>query len=140
MMNCCLQDSFRELVSERAGATPVGQLRALLDVVDRIIDTDEYQGCIFVNVAMAFPLPHDPAHVAAAKHKQAIEENVRDLAAGAGCRLPGGDFRPKGSDGRLLLRVWLTARRAEARATATETERNQSLGRFPEGGDGRSRT
>jgi hypothetical protein len=37
---------------------------------------------------MEFPLPHDPAHVAAAQHKQAIEEIVRDLAARAGAADP----------------------------------------------------
>ena len=88
MKNRWLQDTFREMVSARGGATPVGQLRALLDVVDRIIDDNEYQGCIFVNVAMEFPLPHDPAHVAAAQHKQAIEEIVRELAADAGAADP----------------------------------------------------
>ena len=88
-----LQDTFREMVRERGGATPVGQLRALLDVVDRIIDTDEYQGCIFVNVAMEFPLPHEPAHIAAAQHKQAIEEIVRDLATSAGAADPRGMAR-----------------------------------------------
>jgi hypothetical protein len=66
----------------------VGQFGALRDVVDRIIDADEYQGCIFVNVAMEYPPPHDPAHVAAAQHKQAIEEIVRDLAARAGAADP----------------------------------------------------
>jgi hypothetical protein len=60
----------------------------LLDVVDRIIDADDYQGCIFVNVAMEFPLPHDPAHVAAAQHKQAIEEIVHELANLAGAANP----------------------------------------------------
>jgi hypothetical protein len=62
----------------------VDQLRALFDVMDRIIDADEYQGCIFVNVALEYPLRHDPAHVAAAQHKQAMEAIVRDLAARAG--------------------------------------------------------
>jgi AcrR family transcriptional regulator len=89
MKNGWLQDTFREMVRERGGASPVGQLRALLDVVNVIIDTDEYQGCIFVNVAMEFPLPHDPAHVAAAQHKQAIEGIVRDLATTAGVADPG---------------------------------------------------
>jgi AcrR family transcriptional regulator len=88
MKNCWLQDTFRAMVRARGGATPVGQLRALLDVVDRIIGADEYQGCIFVNVALEFPLPHDPAHVAAAQHKRAIEEIVRDLAARAGAAGP----------------------------------------------------
>jgi len=56
----------------------------LFDVVERIIASDQYQGCIFVNVAMEFPLPHEPAHQAAAEHKQAIEAIVRELAAQAG--------------------------------------------------------
>ena len=81
MQNHWLQDTFREMVHARGGASPAGRLRALLHVVDQIIDADEYQGCIFVNVAMEFPLPHDPAHVAAARHKQAMEEIVCDLAA-----------------------------------------------------------
>jgi AcrR family transcriptional regulator len=88
LKNRWLQDTFLAMVRERGGATPVGQLRALLDVVDRIIDADEYQGCIFVNVAMEFPLPHEPAHVAAAQHKQAIEEIVQDLASSAGAADP----------------------------------------------------
>jgi AcrR family transcriptional regulator len=88
MKNHWLQDTFREMVRQRGGPSAVGQLRALLDVVDQIIDADEYQGCIFVNVALEFPLPHEPAHVAAAQHKQAIEEIVHDLAARAGAANP----------------------------------------------------
>lgn len=84
MKNSWLQGTFRAMVRERGGPAPVGQLRALLDVVDHIIEADEYQGCIFVNVAMEFPLPHEPAHVAAALHKRAIEEIVHDLATQAG--------------------------------------------------------
>jgi AcrR family transcriptional regulator len=87
MKNRWLQDVFREMVREH-GASPAGRLEALLDVVDRIINTDEFQGCIFVNVAMEFPLPHDPAHVAAAQHKQAMEEIVCELAAEAGAADP----------------------------------------------------
>jgi AcrR family transcriptional regulator len=88
MQNRWLQDTFREMVRERGGGSVVGQLRALLDVVDRIIHTDEFQGCIFVNVAMEYPLPHEPAHIAAAGHKQAIEAFVHDLAAQAGAADP----------------------------------------------------
>src|SRR5262245_52356429 len=84
MKNHWLQDVFREMVRERGGASPLGRLRALFDVVERIIDSDEFQGCFFVNVAIDFPLPHDPVHVAAALHKQAMEEIVCELAAEAG--------------------------------------------------------
>src|SRR5436309_7755341 len=43
--NRWLQNAFLEMVRQRGGPSPVGQLRALLDVVDRIIEADEYQGC-----------------------------------------------------------------------------------------------
>lgn len=88
LQNRWLQGAFREMLGERGGETPVGQLRALLDVVEQIIHDDGFQGCIFVNVAMEFPLPHDPAHIAAAKHKLAVEEIVYELAAGAGAADP----------------------------------------------------
>jgi len=86
--NRWLQDSFLEMVRQCGGDRPVEQLGGLLDVVDRIIGADEYQGCIFVNVALEFPLPHEPAHVAAAQHKQAIEDIVCDIAATAGAADP----------------------------------------------------
>jgi AcrR family transcriptional regulator len=90
MKNLWLQDVFREMIRTGGGPTPAGQLRALLDIVGQIIDSDEYHGCIFVNVAMEFPLAHEPAHVAAARHKQAIEEIVHDLAVQAGAADPRG--------------------------------------------------
>ena len=84
-MNRGLQGTFRELVERQAGrgASPRDQLRALLDVVAQVVEEDEYQGCIFVNVAMEFPLAHQPAHRAAAQHKREIESFVQDLAARA---------------------------------------------------------
>ncbi|HMF18380.1 MAG TPA: hypothetical protein VKE98_14315, partial [Gemmataceae bacterium] len=86
--NRFLQDTFRETLRVHGGASLLEQLGALFNVVDQIINTDEFQGCIFVNVAMEYPLPHDPAHIAAAKHKQAIEEILRDMATHAGVADP----------------------------------------------------
>jgi hypothetical protein len=37
---------------------------------------------------MEFPLPHEPAHVAAAQHKRAMEDIIHDLAARAGATDP----------------------------------------------------
>jgi AcrR family transcriptional regulator len=90
MQNRWLEETFRSMVRERGGPTPVGQLRALFDVVEVLIESDDYQGCIFVNVAMEFPLPHEPAHVLASQNKQAIEDFVGDLAAEAGASDPQG--------------------------------------------------
>lgn len=83
-----LQGAFREMVREIGGESPLGQLRALVDVVERITASEEFQGCIFVNVAMEYPLPHEPAHIAAAGHKRAIEDFVSHLATQAGAADP----------------------------------------------------
>jgi hypothetical protein len=52
------------------------------------MESDEFQGCIFVNAAMEFPLPHEPAHVAAAENRRAIETIICELAARAGAADP----------------------------------------------------
>src|SRR5207342_1985057 len=79
MQNGWIQETFRTMIRERGGPTAIGQLHAVLDVVEHIIESDDYQGCIFVNVAMEFPLPHEPAHVAASLNKQAMEDIVLAL-------------------------------------------------------------
>jgi AcrR family transcriptional regulator len=88
MQNRWLQDTFRTMIRERGGPTALDQLHAILDVVENIIESDDYQGCIFVNVAMEFPLLHEPAHVLASKNKQAIEDFVHALALEAGADQP----------------------------------------------------
>jgi len=82
-----LSSDFRDMVRS-LGDTPISQLRALFDVVGQVIDSSEFQGCIFVKVAMEFPLPHEPAHVAAVRHKRSLEEFVHELADSAGAADP----------------------------------------------------
>lgn len=86
--NRWLQGTFREMVRGLAGADGRARLRSLFDLVERIVSGDEFQGCIFINVAMEFPLPHEPAHRAAVQHKRAFEEAVAELAAEAGVPEP----------------------------------------------------
>jgi AcrR family transcriptional regulator len=86
--NRWLQDLLHEMTAARGAAVPGDQLRGLFDVVQQAVDSDDFQGCIFINVAMEFPLPHEPAHRAAAEHKRAIETIVRELANQAGARDP----------------------------------------------------
>ena len=83
VQNGWIQETFRTMIRERGGPTAIGQLHAVLDVVELIIESDDYQGCIFVNAAMEFPLPHERAHVAASQNKQAIENIVLALAEDA---------------------------------------------------------
>jgi AcrR family transcriptional regulator len=88
MQNGWIQDTFRTMIRERGGPTALGQLHAVLDVVEFVIESDDYQGCIFVNASMEFPLPHEPAHVAASQNKRAIENIVLALAEEAGADDP----------------------------------------------------
>src|SRR3954469_13993589 len=83
-----LEDEFRLTITRRGGDSPAGQLRALFDAVQSITDADWFHGCVFVNVAIEFPLPHEPAHVMAAKSKLAIQRIVEELAQRAGAAQP----------------------------------------------------
>lgn len=79
---------FRELIRKRGGDSPLAQLRGLFDAVENIIESPEFRGCVFVNASIEFPLPHEPAHVAAAKSKSSFEQLVREIAAQAGADDP----------------------------------------------------
>jgi AcrR family transcriptional regulator len=79
-----LEGTFREMVHQRGGPTVVGQLRAVFDVVEQIIESDDFHGCIFVNATIEFPLAHEPAHLAAARNKQAIEDFIHEIAEHGG--------------------------------------------------------
>ena len=83
-----MQETFRAMVRERGGPTAREQLAVVMDVVEHFVEADGYQGCIFVNVAIEFPLAHEPAHIAAAASKRAIEEIVYELAVEAGAKDP----------------------------------------------------
>jgi AcrR family transcriptional regulator len=80
--------TFARRLRERAGDDPGAQLRAVFAVLEEFIDADEFNGCIFVNVAVEFPRQHAPAHQAAAEHKELMGELLRDLALRAGARDP----------------------------------------------------
>jgi AcrR family transcriptional regulator len=82
------RNTFAHKLREYGGDTPRGQLDAIFDVVEELINGDDYNGCIFINVAVAYPAPHDPAHEAAARHKVAMEAIIRELAGYAGAADP----------------------------------------------------
>jgi len=80
--------AWRNAAQSLAGDDPRAQLRALFDLLDAWFNDVAFGGCMFLNVASEFPNPHDPVHRAAAKHKLANWEMVRELAAQAGDRTP----------------------------------------------------
>jgi len=87
--NQWLENVLAKMLRDNAGRSAPDQLRGLFDVVQNIIEDDGFHGCIFVNAAMEFPLPHDPAHQAALKNKKAVEQVVYEIAERAGVTDPG---------------------------------------------------
>ena len=79
---------FLRLVRERGGDSPLAQLRALFDAVENVLHSEQFRGCAFVNASIEFPVPHEPAHVAAANSKAAFEQMVREIAERAGADDP----------------------------------------------------
>lgn len=88
MQNEWLQEAFREMIRKQGGREAADQLRALFDVVEQIIEQDGFHGCIFVNAAIEFPLPHTPVHQLSARNKQAILDIVYEIAERAGAVEP----------------------------------------------------
>lgn len=82
------RDTFRSMLVEHGGDDPREQIRAIVAVVEELSRKEDYNGCFFVNVAVEFPLAHDPAHVAAAEHKAEMALILRDLAMRAGASRP----------------------------------------------------
>jgi AcrR family transcriptional regulator len=82
------QEQFRALLRTHGGDRPRDQLLSAFDALEAMFNSKGYNGCIFINVAVEFPLPHDPAHVAAAAHKAAMEGIIREIAGYAGAPDP----------------------------------------------------
>jgi AcrR family transcriptional regulator len=73
---------------ERAGDDPRGQLIVLFDVLHDWFNGASFRGCIFMNAAVAFPIPNDPVHIAAAAHGASLFTAIRAIAEKAGADDP----------------------------------------------------
>jgi AcrR family transcriptional regulator len=82
------QETFAAMLKKHGGDSARGQLLAVPDALEELFRRDDYNGCFFVNVAVQYPAAHDPAHQAAAAHKQAMGEIIRERAAYAGAADP----------------------------------------------------
>jgi AcrR family transcriptional regulator len=82
------RETFADMLRKYGGDRPRDQLLAVNDVLEEMFTGGGYNGCMFINVAVEFPLHHDPAHQAAARHKSAMEDIFRQLAGYAGIADP----------------------------------------------------
>lgn len=85
-----LQAQLQELLRELGGNSAAGQLHALIDAVQKIIEGNaiEFRGCIFINASMEFPLLHEPAHQAAVRNQDAMTQLLHDIGERAGAENP----------------------------------------------------
>jgi AcrR family transcriptional regulator len=93
-------------VAKLAGDDPRAQLLAMFDVLDVWFHDPDFIGCMFINTAAEFPNPNDPAHRAAAEHKVAARDDIRDMAKAAGATQPEvfADLYTTVLEGTLILR------------------------------------
>ncbi len=77
-------DAWTQAVHVMAGDDPRAQLLGLIDILDVLFCDAGFKGCQFINAAAEFPDQRDPIHQAAAAHKRANWEMVRDMAKRAG--------------------------------------------------------
>jgi AcrR family transcriptional regulator len=98
--------AWREAVRLLVGEAPERQLIGLVDVLDILFNEPAFLGCQFINAAAEFPNPDDAIHRAAAAHKRANREWVRELAEAAGVQDPDGfaDSYTVLFEGALVLR------------------------------------
>jgi AcrR family transcriptional regulator len=80
--------SFLEAVNEISGGDPRRKLLALFDVLHKWFTEPDFRGCQFINAAAEFPLPNDPVHREAARHKLATRQLLRETAQAAGAAHP----------------------------------------------------
>lgn len=80
--------TLTELFAKMGGEEPRDRLYALFDVFDAWFNLPSFRGCIFLTAAAEFPVPHDPAHRAAAAHARTFVDQLHELATLAGADDP----------------------------------------------------
>lgn len=80
--------AFNERALEISGGKPRELLLALFDVLDEWFNHPDYFGCLFLNVCVEFPSPHDPIHRLGTQHYIDNQAELAELAAAAGADDP----------------------------------------------------
>jgi AcrR family transcriptional regulator len=81
-------EAFMNAVEQISEGEPRLTLLAMFDVLHKWFTDPDFRGCQFINAAAEFPLPHDPVHREATRHKIATRQLLRDTAKAAGAANP----------------------------------------------------
>jgi len=82
--------AFMERVAELAGEDPKAILLAVFDVFDEWFNHPDYYGCLFLNVCIEFPSPHDPIHKEGTENYEHVTQVLTGYATQAGLADPRG--------------------------------------------------
>ncbi len=80
--------AFNERALEISGGEPRELLLAIFDVLDEWFNHPDYFGCMFLNVCVEFPSPHDPIHRLGMEHYLDAKAEFVQLAKAAGAKDP----------------------------------------------------
>lgn len=80
--------AFNERAMEISGGKPRELLLALFDVMDEWFNHPDYFGCMFLNVCVEFPSPHDPIHRLGMQHYCDNQAELAEIARAAGAKDP----------------------------------------------------
>jgi len=72
--------AFMQRAAELGGGEPKATILAMFDVFDEWFNHPDYFGCLFLNVCVEFPSPHDPIHQAGAESYDHLIEAIEQLA------------------------------------------------------------
>lgn len=75
---------FVKAVNEVSEGPPPSTLLAMFDVLHKWFTDPDFRGCQFINAAAEFPLPSDPVHREAARHKAAVRQLIDETCKAAG--------------------------------------------------------
>ena len=80
--------AFADRAQQLAGDDPRALLLAFFDVLDEWFNHPDYFGCLFLNVCVEFPSPHDPIHQAGMEHYLKSKDGFSEIAKAAGASDP----------------------------------------------------
>lgn len=80
--------AFADRAKALSGGEPRAMLLAFFDVLDEWFNHPDYYGCLFMNVCVEFPSPHDPVHQVGMAHYLKGKEDMAELARAAGAPDP----------------------------------------------------
>jgi AcrR family transcriptional regulator len=67
------------LAPHQDGDPRMARVLAFFDVVGRVVNSEDFSGCAFINASAEYPRRDDPVHVACTNHKKLLTQFIAEL-------------------------------------------------------------